>query len=37
MPYGNGKILDSLVSGAALDSLNNLTNVIDNMKQFNAT
>lgn len=34
MPFGDGKIV-STVAGSAADGLNNLTNVIDSMKNFN--
>ena len=37
MPFGNGRIIDSLTSGGAMDALNNLTSVINVMGDFNNT
>lgn len=37
MPFGNGRIVDSIASGSAMDALNNLTTVINTMGSFNNT
>lgn len=37
MPFGDGNIINSLVSGSAMDSLNNLTSVIDKLGSYNST
>ena len=37
MPFGNGRIIDSVASGSAMNSLNNLTSIISTMGSFNNT
>ena len=37
MPFGNGRIVDSISTGSAMDSLNNLTEMISIMGSFNST
>jgi hypothetical protein len=37
MPFGNGNIINSIASGASMNSLNNLTTVINTMGSWNVT
>lgn len=37
MPFGDGNIVNSIVTGSAQDAINNLTSIINTMGSFNAT